>query len=241
MFIIFCVSRYRETLCNMGESLLNETSVEELMKILSSLYSLCSDLVSRWDEHNKVCMGVIPTHTGPGSGLSTKVDTLSNRLSVHWPRDDLGHDFLPAVQRMLRNIREEERQPTAAEYFVTHLAYLDISNGGWAVKSEPCPLGTPGFRPHTQTYMALTDPGDGHVLGTTRYCDWLRGAIVHVEHLERPSRLLHKNIEPYRIPSIMDFARVRLHVGMSAPTTLNVGRAVRDTGNFDHDLLKVRS
>ena len=237
---IVCVPVNRDTLCNLGKSLLKETSVKELMKSLSSLYSLCWDLISQWGVHDKVCNGVLPTSTARGSGLSTDVDTLSNRLYVHWPREDLGHDFLPAVQRMLRKIREEGRQPTEAEYFVTHLGYLHISHGGWGVKSEPRPLGNPGFRPHTQTYMSLTDPGDGHVLGTTRFCDWLQGAIVHVEHLERPNHLPRENIESYRIPSIIDFARVRLHVGSSAPTTYFVGRAVKDSGNFHEDFLKVR-
>jgi hypothetical protein len=67
----------------------------------------------------------------------------------------------------------------------------------------------------------------------------LQGAIIHVEHLERPNHLPRENIESYRIPSIIDFARVRLHVGSSAPTTYFVGRAVKDSGNFEEDFLKV--
>ena len=232
---------HRETLSNMGKSLLNETSAKKIMKTLGSLYSTCKDLISQWGVHDKVFNGVLPTPTPRESCVSTEVDTISNRLYVHWPRESLGHEFLPAVQRMLRNIREEGRQPTEAEYFVTHLAYLHIFHGGWGVKSEPRPLGTPGFRPHTQTYMSLTDPGDGHVLGTTRFSEWLLGAIVHVEHLERPNHLPRENIESYRIPSIIDFARVRLHVGPSAPTTYFVGRAVKDSGNFNEDFLKVRN
>ncbi|PVD19777.1 hypothetical protein C0Q70_20268 [Pomacea canaliculata] len=87
--------------------------------------------------------------------------------------------------------------------------------------------------------MSLTDPGDGHVLGTTRFSDWMKGAIVHVEHLERPRHLPREKIESYRIPSILDFSRVRLHVGSSAPTTYFVGRVVKDSGNFQDDFLKV--
>lgn len=231
----------RQTLYNLGHNLLKETCVKGLMKDLSSLYSLCWDLVSQWGVHDKVFVGVLPTSssTSNGLGLSTEVDTQSNRLYVHWAREVLGHEFLPAAQRMLRLIREEGRQPTEAEYFVAHLAYLHILNGGWSVRSEARPLGTPGFRPHTQTYMSLTDPGDGHVLGTTRFSDWMQGAIVHVEHLERPNHRPREVIESYRIPSIIDFARVRLHVGSSAPTTYFVGRAVKDSGNFEEDFLKV--
>ncbi|KAK7116066.1 uncharacterized protein [Littorina saxatilis] len=229
----------RKTLCNLGHTLVEETSVKAMIKTLSDVYSLCWDLVSQWGVNDKVFVGVLPTPSAPNSGVNTETDSQSNRLYVHWPRELLGHDFLQAAQRMLKVVREEGRQPTEAEFFVQHLAYLHISNGGWGSRSESRPLGTPGFRPHTQTYMSLTDPGDGHVLGTTRFCDWMKGAIVHVEHLERPNHLPRENIESYRIPSIVDFARVRLHVGASAPTTYFVGRAVKDSGNFEEDFLKV--
>ncbi|KAK7492616.1 hypothetical protein BaRGS_00016095 [Batillaria attramentaria] len=230
---------HRQIFCNLGKSLLNETSAKAMVKTLSALYSLCWDVISQWGAQDKVFIGVIPKPCCSGSDLTIDVDQQANKLFVHWPREELGHDFLQAAQRMLRRIRQEARQPTEAEYFVTHLAYLHISNGGAGTRSESRPLGTPGFRPHTQTYMSLTDPGEGHVLGTTRFCDWLKGAIVHVEHLERPRHLPRENIESYRIPSIIDFARVRLHVGPSAPTTYFVGRAVRDSGNFNEDFLKV--
>ena len=87
--------------------------------------------------------------------------------------------------------------------------------------------------------MSLTDPGDGHVLGTTRFNDWMKGAIVHVEHLERPRHLPRENIESYRVPSIFDFSKVRLHVGSAAPTTYFFGRRVKDSGNFDEDFLRL--
>lgn len=229
----------RQAFFNMGKSLMTETSAKAMVKTLSSVYSLCWDVVSQWGAQDQVFVGVIPTPTTNGEDLSIDVDQQANKLYVHWPKEELGRDFLQAAQRMLRQIRQQGRQPSEAEYFVTHLAYLNISHGGWESRSESRPLGTPGFRPHTQTYMSLTDPGDGHVLGTTRFCDWMKGAIIHVEHLERPRHLPRENIESYRIPSIIDFARVRLHVGPSAPTTYFVGRAVRDSGNFEEDFLKV--
>ena len=42
-------------------------------------------------------------------------------------------------------------------------------------------LGTVGFRSHSQTYVSLTDPGEGHIFGTTRRSRWMAGAIVHNE------------------------------------------------------------
>jgi len=85
----------------------------------------------------------------------------------------------------------------------------------------------------------------------------MRGAIVHVEHLERPGNLAREEVESYRIPSIFEFARVRLHTGISAPNTVGVpepywnkhvtdtqyfvGRRVKDStsGRFDLDLIKI--
>ena len=101
-------------------------------------------------------------------------------------------------------------------------------------------LGTPGFRKDTQSYMSLTDPGDGHVMGTTKKSDWMKGAIIHVEHLERPNHDPRSKIESYRIPSHSDFCKVRLHVGDIAPTTSFMGRRVKDSddGDFERDFVK---
>jgi hypothetical protein len=46
-------------------------------------------------------------------------------------------------------------------------------------------------------------------------------------------------IESYRVPSILDFARVRLHTGYESPNTYFVGRALKDSGTFDYDFVKV--
>lgn len=76
-------------------------------------------------------------------------------------------------------------------------------------------------------------------MGTTRFPEWMQGVIVHVEHLERPNHLDRTHIESYRVPSVLDFSRVRMHVGSSAPTTYFLGRAVKDSGNFEEDFLKI--
>ena len=47
--------------------------------------------------------------------------------------------------------------------------------------------------------------------------------------LERPQNLPRDSIESYRIPSILDFARTRLHTGSESPNTYFVGRALRDS------------
>ena len=87
----------------------------------------------------------------------------------------------------------------------------------------------------------------------------MRGAIVHVERrfhqfsvhysplicrlafldLERPQNLARDMIESYRVPSIFDFARVRLHTGYESPNTYFVRRALKDSGTFGHDFVKV--
>ena len=107
--------------------------------------------------------------------------------------------------------------------------------------------------------LLKSSSSDGHVFGTTRKSRWMRGAIVHVERqyhrlspiltvdsmpnlfsdLERPQNLSRESIESYRIPSILDFARTRLHTGSSAPNTYFVGRALRDSGEFEYDFIKV--
>ncbi|RUS30856.1 hypothetical protein BC938DRAFT_478859 [Jimgerdemannia flammicorona] len=53
-----------------------------------------------------------------------------------------------------------------------------------------------------------------------------------------PRRTLQTMIENYRIPSILNFAKVRLHVGPTAPTTLSC-RQAHDGGEFEHQWTKV--
>jgi hypothetical protein len=65
------------------------------------------------------------------------------------------------------------------------------------------------------------------------------GVDVHLEHLERGRDLTREQIESYRIPSIKKFRYTRFHVSDLAPTTIYIGRRLKDSGNFDNDLLKV--
>ena len=63
--------------------------------------------------------------------------------------------------------------------------------------------------------------------------------LLQLSDLERPQNLARDMIESYRVPSILDFARVRLHTGYESPNTYFVGRALKDSGNFEHDFVKV--
>ncbi|KAF8688460.1 hypothetical protein RHS03_09451, partial [Rhizoctonia solani] len=79
----------------------------------------------------------------------------------------------------------------------------------------------------------------GHVFGTTGRAQWLNGAIVHVEHLERPAGTTRAPIESYRIPSMLEFARICLHTGYGAPNTCYIGRLLSDSGDLNYDFVKV--
>jgi len=78
----------------------------------------------------------------------------------------------------------------------------------------------------------------GHVLGTSTREDYMRGVIVHVEHLERANQD-RSSIESYRIPAVLNVAKVRMHVGPRAPVTSFIGRPLFDSGRFHLDLWKV--
>uniref|UniRef100_A0A061SCD3 Uncharacterized protein n=2 Tax=Tetraselmis sp. GSL018 TaxID=582737 RepID=A0A061SCD3_9CHLO len=137
-------------------------------------------------------------------------------------------------------LRRRQRDPTASEYFVIYYGYVQVTNGTIPDYPDYRFHGTSGFRKDAQTYMSLTDPGDGHCLEGTWNTEWMRGAIVHVEWLERPKAAEDRSlIESYRISSFVDFMKVRTHVGNAAPTTWFVGRPLKDSGRFDIDFLKV--
>jgi hypothetical protein len=59
-----------------------------------------------------------------------------------------------------------------------------------------------------------------------------------VEHLERGHQD-RSAVESYRIPSVLNVAKVRMHTGTRAPVTSFIGRPLFDSGRFHLDLWKV--
>lgn len=229
----------KEKFKNICSKIIETGNVKDIIDQIELVSGLAETVVKEWQVENENFVGVIPNYSGDSTLFEASVDSETNRLHLHWNTEKLPVEFLPAICGLSQALRNETRQPSTIEYLAFQLAYYNISHGSQGNHSTARCLGTPGFRPYTQTYMSLTDPGDGHVLGTTRFNDWMKGAIVHVEHLERPRHLPREKIESYRIPSIFDFARVRLHVGPCAPTTYFVGRCIKDSGDFKEDFLKL--
>ncbi|XP_035824883.1 uncharacterized protein LOC101851258 [Aplysia californica] len=217
--------------------IVKDRSSRDMLNHILKIFRLCVGVVKEWGVENEVFVGVVPTE---GNGyFRFTVDEALNCLQLTWSRDVLCAEFLESVTSMCQAVRDERRQYTPAEYLALEAAYNAIGKGGQITCKPHRPHGSPGFRPHCQTYMSLTDPGDGHLLGTTRFNEWMQGAIIHVEHLERPRHLPRENIESYRVPSLLEFSKIRLHVGSAAPTTYFVGRRMKDSGNFEEDFLKL--
>ncbi|XP_070203421.1 uncharacterized protein [Littorina saxatilis] len=221
--------------------LTRDTCVKETMQNLRFIFEDHRILTSEWAAQQADYIGTVPGVKLKVSAISVNVDPESNCLLVQWP-SSLGENVITAALKLQSNLREDNRQPTEDEYFFTHLAYHELSETHCdksVLMKESRSLGTPGFRTHSNTYIAHTDPGEGHVLGTTRRTDWLKGSTVHVEYVERPRNWTRIDCESYRFPSSVEFSRVRLHVGADAPSTFYVGRPLKDCGDFKKDLLKV--
>ena len=142
---------------------------------------------------------------------------------------------LEEVSLLIDDLRRERRKTTRREKLAIHTAHEALANGA-RLHLPYKPLPVPGFG-DTQTYMSVTDPGEGHIAGTTTREDWLRGVLVHVEHLERGHQD-RESVESYRIPRILNVAKVRLHVAGRAPVTSFIGRPMFDSGKFHLDLWK---
>ena len=141
-----------------------------------------------------------------------------------------------AASLLIDSLRRERRKPTVQERRTLHQAYEALAQGArTTLPYQPMPLPGHGV---TQTHMSVTDPGEGHVHGTTTREDYMRGVIVHVEHLERANQD-RSSVESYRIPSVLNVAKVRMHVGTRAPVTSFIGRPLFDSGRFYLDLWKV--
>lgn len=182
---------------------------------------------------------------------SSSIISLNEELQAlrrHWLEDvaedmgderELGADPIAKVDTasvLIDSIRRERRTPTRQERLVIHMAYDALAHGArLALPYKPLPLPGHGV---TQTHMSVTDPGEGHVLGTSTREDFMRGVYVHVEHLERGHQD-REAVESYRIPSLLNVAKVRMHVGARAPVTSFIGRPLFDSGRFHLDLWKV--
>ncbi|WP_454131976.1 hypothetical protein [Microbacterium lacticum] len=144
-------------------------------------------------------------------------------------------DFLAAASALIAYRRDGEDNLTIDERIAVRAAYWLLDQGVHI--PGPYPIwGTSGFR-DVQTYASITDPGEGHLAGTTRYPGYLHGVIVHVEHLERGVSRSREELEPYRIPSPRTVARVRLHTAEAAPTSSYIGRPLLD-GTVEDSLIK---
>lgn len=122
------------------------------------------------------------------SDFTFEIKEAPERLVLHWP-SALGQTLLTAISHGAEKLRSEERDPSFVDFLVFHTGYELLRQGSLLDSTDARWLGTVGFRKDTQTYVSLTDPGDGHLFGTTRKARWLKGALCHVEHLERPGNL----------------------------------------------------
>ena len=120
-----------------------------------------------------------------------------DRIVIDWP-GSLGTTLLSAISSRAQVLRDTDTDPSFVDFLIFHVGYELLRSGARIDSRDARWLGTSGFRRDTQTYVSLTDPGDGHVFGTTRKARWLGGAICHVEHLERPGNLAREEIESYR-------------------------------------------
>ncbi|MEV0251785.1 hypothetical protein AB0H76_34710 [Nocardia sp. NPDC050712] len=175
-------------------------------------------------------------HHGRGA-VELAVDGDSVTIELNGPGGEpvAASRYLRAVSELLTTARAEGRRLTHTEEIAVQFAYLLLDQG--ARPEEDYQLwGVPGFRAH-QTFLSITDPGEGHVLGSTMRAPYLDGTVVHVEHIERAESEDREVCEPYRLPSIHTIARVRLHIGTSAPLSVYVGRPMFE-GDFEASRLK---
>lgn len=167
-------------------------------------------------------------------------------------RDLADQGFVAAVSNLIVQARTKGRSMTRDECAAVAAAHRLLERGVRLPPSYAC-VGLSGFRRH-QTCLSIANPGEGHVAVTTASNDLLDGVIVHIEHIDRDGVSDRERVEPYRVPSVLDAARVRLHVGAAAACSAYIGRPMFECGvtlhpfgrgpglpraaAFKHDLLK---
>lgn len=140
------------------------------------------------------------------------------------PQADLA-DVVGVVSDMLSDYREHEVDQLDPSDRLALLYAYSIVEGGTVPNQRIHPIRTDVLREYP-TYLALADPGKGHLQTTVYSKEMLQGTIVHVETIDRQGNDDRQAVEPYRIPSIRDVARIRVHVGSTTPCSVFVGRPV---------------
>ncbi|QHT65345.1 hypothetical protein GXP67_00975 [Rhodocytophaga rosea] len=144
--------------------------------------------------------------------------------------------FVAAVANMIAVVRKMERPLTKDERSAVLAAYR-LLDRGVQVPSAYQSIGISGFRKY-QTNLSVANPGEGHIQVTCSSTLLLAGTVIHIEHIDRDGERDREKLEPYRLPAIINAARVRLHTGTAAPCTAFIGRPIFESGNVIRDLLK---
>jgi hypothetical protein len=144
--------------------------------------------------------------------------------------------LIAATVNLLVLSREKARALTQDERTAVLTAYA-LLDKGVQVPTSYRGIGVSGFRRH-QTNLSVANPGEGHIRVTCSDSSLLAGTFVHIEHIDRGGERDREKLEPYRLPAAVTAARVRLHVGASAPCTAYIGRPVFESGDVERDLLK---
>jgi hypothetical protein len=171
------------------------TPLGEVIGALQKGFELCTKTIERFGGS-----GFTSIQSGGEikSVFELTVKHRPDRLVIEWPASMGESDFLAALTKNAETLREADTDPTFVDFLAYHVGYELLRAGAKIDSKDARWLGTPGFRQDTQTFVSLTDPGEGHIFGTTRRARWLKGAICHVEHLERPGNLPREEIESYR-------------------------------------------
>lgn len=166
------------------------------------------------------------------SAVSLAVVSSSLHITINHGSDNP----VDAMQMVYQRLRSAGLRPNPEEEIAFYAIAQTIDQSGH-IPLPYQPWVTSGFRDY-QTYMSITDPGEGHLDGTLLSAENLEGVIVHIEHLERGVQIPRGELEPYRIPSPKTISRIRLALGDDAPSSSYVGRPMFDGASTDFSMLK---
>lgn len=234
----------REKLYNNFKLLIEKKMSENIEEGLSNYRTICayySTIIKKllFNENSDLESAV------PEKSQLSKIDLFANsdnNLEIQFRNCHLtgASGFIEKALLVWKNILSEARKPTPNEFLMIHLAYyrLKLPGNAQCLIKHSCGMGTPGFRGRAQTFMAITDSGEGHLSGTIFKKKWLdNGVLVNLENLEIAKCFNRQSIDSDRIPSFSKFKWVRLNVADIAPQTLYVGRMNSDSIKFSHLLV----
>lgn len=139
----------------------NSENYSTIDSLLKRYYELCDfnlEMLKTLDVHDSNIIGIMPVNSSKDQVVVSDIASQSFRIKFKFEKEEAEaldeNEFIENSMLLWQNIIHDDRQPTPNEYLIVHLAYNILktnSSSNYSLNRNFTGMGTPGFRPYTQT------------------------------------------------------------------------------------------